>query len=89
VKTMSTDLHTTATHLDSLLAKADHGPGSVAKLMNDPGLYNDLRGGLQRLDSLMADFQKNREVHQALDLLRPIRVRLRATSYCVNGIRGM
>ena len=56
---MSAELQTTAGKLDSILAKVDSGPGSVAKLLNDPGAYNDVRGLLQRIDSLMADIKKN------------------------------
>jgi phospholipid/cholesterol/gamma-HCH transport system substrate-binding protein len=37
----------------------DSGTGTAAKLINDPGLYNDLRTLTQRLDSLTADFKKN------------------------------
>jgi phospholipid/cholesterol/gamma-HCH transport system substrate-binding protein len=33
--------------------------GSAAKLINDPGAYNDVRGLLQRMDSLLADIKKN------------------------------
>jgi phospholipid/cholesterol/gamma-HCH transport system substrate-binding protein len=59
VKTLTSDLKATAGRLDSLMSKVNNGAGSVGRLMNDPGLYNDVRGTLQRLDSLMADFQKN------------------------------
>ena len=37
---------------------ATRGEG-VALLLNDPGLYNDLRRVLTRVDSLTADFKKN------------------------------
>ena len=56
---MSADLRETSGKLDLILAKVDSGPGSVAKLLNDPGIYNDVRGLLQRMDSLMADIKKN------------------------------
>jgi phospholipid/cholesterol/gamma-HCH transport system substrate-binding protein len=56
---MSAELRTTSGKLDAILAKVDSGPGSVGKLLNDPGAYNDVRGLLQRMDSLMADIKKN------------------------------
>jgi phospholipid/cholesterol/gamma-HCH transport system substrate-binding protein len=56
---MSTDLKQTTSKLDAILAKVDSGNGSAAKLLNDPGVYNDVRGLLQRMDSLMADIKKN------------------------------
>ena len=59
VTVLATDLRTTKTRLDSLLRKVETGDGSVGKLLNDPGFYNDLRGTMQRLDSLIADFTKN------------------------------
>ncbi len=59
VSDLTVDFRATAARADSLMQRINTGPGSVGKLMNDPGLYTDLRGTLQRLDSLMADFQKN------------------------------
>jgi phospholipid/cholesterol/gamma-HCH transport system substrate-binding protein len=56
---MSADLKQTSTKLDAILAKVDSGNGSAAKLLNDPGVYNDVRGLLQRMDSLLADIKKN------------------------------
>lgn len=56
---LATELKATTARLDSVLAKADHGNGSAAKLLNDDGLYRDTRALLQRLDSLTADFKKN------------------------------
>jgi phospholipid/cholesterol/gamma-HCH transport system substrate-binding protein len=56
---MSAELKQTSGKLDAILAKVDSGPGSVAKLLNDPGAYNDVRGLLQRMDSLIADIKKN------------------------------
>ena len=31
----------------------------ISQLLNDPGVYNDVRGLLQRMDSLLADTKKN------------------------------
>jgi phospholipid/cholesterol/gamma-HCH transport system substrate-binding protein len=56
---MSADLKETSSKLDAILAKVNSGPGSAAKLLNDPGAYNDVRGLLQRMDSLLADIKKN------------------------------
>ena len=56
---MSADLKATSSRLDAILAKVDSGPGSAAKLLNDPGVYNDVRGLLQRMDSLLADIKRN------------------------------
>ena len=56
---MSAQLKETSGKLDAILAKVDSGPGSAAKLLNDPGAYNDVRALLQRMDSLLADIKKN------------------------------
>ncbi|HEY8851302.1 MAG TPA: MlaD family protein [Gemmatimonadaceae bacterium] len=56
---MSTDLKQTTSKLDAIIAKVDGGNGSAAKLLNDPGVYNDVRQLLQRMDSLVADIKKN------------------------------
>lgn len=56
---MSAELKATSGKLDAVLAKVDSGPGSAAMLINDPGAYNDVRGLLQRMDSLLADIKKN------------------------------
>jgi phospholipid/cholesterol/gamma-HCH transport system substrate-binding protein len=56
---MSADLRATSGKIDVIMAKVDSGNGSVAKLLNDPGAYNDVRMLLQRMDSLVADIKKN------------------------------
>lgn len=56
---MSAQLKETSGKLDLILAKVDSGNGSAAKLLNDPGAYNDVRALLQRMDSLIADIKKN------------------------------
>jgi phospholipid/cholesterol/gamma-HCH transport system substrate-binding protein len=56
---MSADLKQTSSKLDAILAKVDSGNGSAAKLLNDPGVYNDTRALLARMDSLLADVKKN------------------------------
>jgi phospholipid/cholesterol/gamma-HCH transport system substrate-binding protein len=56
---MSAQLKATSNKLDVIIAKVDSGNGSAAKLLNDPGVYNDVRTLLQRMDSLVADIKKN------------------------------
>jgi phospholipid/cholesterol/gamma-HCH transport system substrate-binding protein len=56
---ISSQIKETSGKLDAILAKVDSGPGSAAMLINDPGAYNDVRGLLQRMDSLLADIKKN------------------------------
>jgi phospholipid/cholesterol/gamma-HCH transport system substrate-binding protein len=57
--TFTDSLVGTTRALNAVLAKADKGDGTMAKLLNDPGLYYDLRRLSTRLDSLTADFKKN------------------------------
>jgi phospholipid/cholesterol/gamma-HCH transport system substrate-binding protein len=59
VNLLTTDLRTTTTRLNGVLARLEGTEGSAGLLMNDPGLYRDVRSLLSRLDSLTADFQKN------------------------------
>lgn len=59
VSALATDLRTTTTRLNGVLGKLEGSEGSAGLLMNDAGLYRDVQGLLQRLDSLTADFQKN------------------------------
>jgi len=56
---MSAELKQTSGKLDLILAKVDSGNGTAAKLLNDPGVYNDVRLLLQRMDSLIADVKRN------------------------------
>jgi len=57
--TLTTELQGTTALLNGVLQKVESGEGSAAKLVNDAGLYTDVRALVQRLDSLTADFQKN------------------------------
>lgn len=59
VNQLTTDLRGTTTQLNAVLAKLEKGDGSAGLLLNDPGMYRDVRSLLQRLDSLTLDFQKN------------------------------
>jgi phospholipid/cholesterol/gamma-HCH transport system substrate-binding protein len=56
---LSSDFQDTRERMTALLTKLESGDGSAAKLINDPGLYNDVRALVQRVDSLTADFKKN------------------------------
>jgi phospholipid/cholesterol/gamma-HCH transport system substrate-binding protein len=56
---LSADFQETRERMSALLTKLESGDGSAAKLLNDPGLYNDVRALVQRVDSLTADFKKN------------------------------
>jgi phospholipid/cholesterol/gamma-HCH transport system substrate-binding protein len=56
---LTADIKETSGKLNATLDRVNNGTGSLAKLMNDPGLYNDVRGLVTRLDSLTADFKKN------------------------------
>lgn len=59
VSVLANDLRTTTSRLNGVLQRLEGSEGSAGLLMNDPGLYNDTRRLLTRLDSLTADFQKN------------------------------
>jgi phospholipid/cholesterol/gamma-HCH transport system substrate-binding protein len=56
---LSVEFQDTRERLAALLTKLESGDGSAAKLLNDPGLYNDVRALVQRVDSLTTDFKKN------------------------------
>ncbi|MEP7347297.1 MAG: hypothetical protein ABI877_18650, partial [Gemmatimonadaceae bacterium] len=56
---LTADLKTTTAQLNKVLAKLEKTDGTAGKLLNDPGLYNDLRAVLARVDSLTSDFKKN------------------------------
>jgi phospholipid/cholesterol/gamma-HCH transport system substrate-binding protein len=56
---LSADFKATSAKLDSVIAKANNGPGSVGLALNDPGAYNDVRSLIQHMDSIMVDLKKN------------------------------
>jgi phospholipid/cholesterol/gamma-HCH transport system substrate-binding protein len=56
---LTADFRQTSLKLDSVIAKANSGTGSVGLALNDPGAYNDVRALIQHMDSLMADVKKN------------------------------
>lgn len=59
VNTLTDDLRGTTAQLNGVLKKLESGEGSAAQLLNDPGLYRDVRSLVQRLDSLSSEFQRN------------------------------
>jgi phospholipid/cholesterol/gamma-HCH transport system substrate-binding protein len=59
LNSLASDLGATSAKLNATLDKLNTGPGSMAKLMNDPGMYDDVRRLVTRLDSLTADFKAN------------------------------
>jgi phospholipid/cholesterol/gamma-HCH transport system substrate-binding protein len=59
VAALTGDLQQTSARLSGVLAKLERGDGSAAKLLNDPGLYNDVRALLMQVDSVMADLKRN------------------------------
>jgi len=56
---LSADFKKTSAKLDSIIAKANSGSGSVGLALNDPGAYNDVRALIQHMDSIMVDLKKN------------------------------
>lgn len=56
---VTAELKNTTTRMNALLAKVESGEGTAAKLLNDPGLYADMRRLLTRVDSLTLDFKAN------------------------------
>ena len=59
LQTLGSELQTASTRFNGILHKMENGDGSLAKLMNDPALYNDIRKLATRVDSLMLDLMKN------------------------------
>lgn len=59
VSTLTSDLRVTTGRLNTVLGKLEGTEGSAGLMLNDPGMYRDMRALLQRLDSLTSDFQKH------------------------------
>jgi phospholipid/cholesterol/gamma-HCH transport system substrate-binding protein len=55
----SGELQMASTRFNAVLTKVESGDGTMAKLINDPGLYNDIRRIATRVDSLMLDLMAN------------------------------
>ncbi len=56
---LTSELTATTARLNTLLAAADSGNGTIGLLLRDPALYRDMRGLVARLDSLTADVQRS------------------------------
>ena len=56
---LTNSLKSTSTRLDNVRGKIETGDGTMGRLLNDPGVYNELRQSLARLDSLIADVKAN------------------------------
>jgi phospholipid/cholesterol/gamma-HCH transport system substrate-binding protein len=56
---LTRNLDSSSARVNSILQKADSGKGTVGLMLNDPGVYNNLRALLARLDSLTADIKAN------------------------------
>lgn len=52
-------LSSNTTQLQALLARLERGEGTAGKLLTDTLLYRDARNLMLRMDSLVADFQRN------------------------------
>jgi phospholipid/cholesterol/gamma-HCH transport system substrate-binding protein len=52
-------LRGTSQQLNAILTKVNQGDGTIGHLLNDPGLYYDLRRLTTRLDSLTIEFRRN------------------------------
>jgi len=53
------DLEKTRAQVSSILFKVDSGPGTAARLLNDPAVYARIDSLLLRLDELVADVKAN------------------------------
>jgi phospholipid/cholesterol/gamma-HCH transport system substrate-binding protein len=56
---LTKDLEQTRSQVSSILSKVDSGPGTAAKLLNDPAVYARVDSLLLRLDQLVADVKAN------------------------------
>lgn len=56
---LTANLQQTTGRMNDVMAQLQTGNGTAAKFLNDPGVYNNLRELLARLDSLTADIKAN------------------------------
>lgn len=56
---LTSNLDSTTVKLNAVMTQLQTGNGTAAKLLNDPGVYNNLRELLGRMDSLMTDIKAN------------------------------
>ena len=59
VEQLTAGLQSTTTKLDGIVGRLETGQGTAAKLLNDPALHDDLRGTVNKLNSLLDDFKAN------------------------------
>lgn len=62
------NLESTIQNFNSILANIENGEGSMGKLLNDDGLYNNLEGATLQMEQLLEDMKLNpkRYVHFSL-----------------------
>jgi phospholipid/cholesterol/gamma-HCH transport system substrate-binding protein len=51
------NLQSTITNFNSILVKIENGEGSMGKLMQDEGLYNNLEGATKEMEALLKDIK--------------------------------
>jgi phospholipid/cholesterol/gamma-HCH transport system substrate-binding protein len=56
---LADDLRTTNARLTAVLAKLESGEGTAGRLLNDPGLYDEVRSLVRRVDTLTVEFKAN------------------------------
>lgn len=64
-----TSAKNTLEQLQGTLKKVNEGEGSVAKLLNDDGLYNDITATIGTLNELLTDLKKNPKKYISLSLI--------------------
>jgi phospholipid/cholesterol/gamma-HCH transport system substrate-binding protein len=57
--TLTSNLDSTSRKLNAVMTQLQTGDGTAAKFLNDPGVYNNLRELLGRMDSLVTDIKAN------------------------------
>jgi phospholipid/cholesterol/gamma-HCH transport system substrate-binding protein len=57
--TLTSNLDSTSRKLNAVMSQLQTGDGTAAKFLNDPGVYNNLRELLGRMDSLITDIKAN------------------------------
>lgn len=73
-------LGNTIDELSSLMARIDHGDGTMARLMNDPALYESVNGAVENLSELLADMKQypGRYVHLSVFGRNPEKMKAKA-----------
>lgn len=59
LETLAQNLESTNSKLDQILTKINDGKGSLGKLVNDPGLYNNLESLTGEMDTLVNNINNN------------------------------